>query len=186
MARRRSSVMSIVPAMRKQHEFHDMMHGKKKWMARCKAGVKIKKIDILHTKVKGLGILLADLSAAMIGLLEAVSWQVQVLGNDGNGVWLWAQVAFEQCCLLEDDVVHLLLRGDDGLSSRGDGEAGVHRRGPGNLARGRVDAKAGVLERAEDPPPLLLLVVVGQVGGADMLDGSSVPGEGVGEARKRR
>uniref|UniRef100_A0A0E0Q2X6 Uncharacterized protein n=1 Tax=Oryza rufipogon TaxID=4529 RepID=A0A0E0Q2X6_ORYRU len=160
MARRRSSVMSIVPAMRKQHEFHDMMHGKKKWMARCKTGVKIKKIDILHTKV-------------------------QVLGNDGNGVWLWAQVAFEQCCLLEDDVVHLLLRGDDGLSSRGDGEAGVHRRGPGNLARGRVDAKAGVLERAEDPPPLLLLVV-GQVGGADMLDGSSVPGEGVGEARKRR
>jgi hypothetical protein len=131
----------------------------------------------IHTEVKSLGILLADLAAAGVGLLEAVARHVQLLGPDVKEGR--AQLALEQCRLLEHDVVDLLLGRDDGLSRRVDGQAGVHGGGPANLPR--LEAKARVPERAEHPaacrhPPL-------EQGGAleapmvvDVPDGVGEPG----------
>lgn len=89
----------------------------------------------------------------MVGLPEAVARHLHVPGSpadverDGR-----AQLALEQCGLLDDDVVDLLLGGDDGLSRRVDGQAGVHGGGrPANLPLPRAGADAGVAERAEHP-----------------------------------
>ncbi|WVZ78388.1 hypothetical protein U9M48_026102 [Paspalum notatum var. saurae] len=73
---------------------------------------------------------------------------------------LRAQLALEQCCLPEDDVVDLLLGGDDGgLPRRVDGQAGIDGGGPSSSSSGlprstsRVEAaEAGVPEGAEHPP----------------------------------
>lgn len=143
--------------------------------------------DILYTEVKRLGILLTDLAAAVVGFLEAVArHHVHVLGPDVEDRRR-AQLAFEQCGLLDDDVVDLLLGRDDGrLSRRVDGEAGVDGAGGRGGAAWAVEAKAAVPERAEHPAPgrgRRLLLEQGQRGETPMVaDGG---GGGVGEPRRR-
>uniref|UniRef100_A0A0A9CUH4 Y1 n=1 Tax=Arundo donax TaxID=35708 RepID=A0A0A9CUH4_ARUDO len=99
------------------------------------------------SEVKRLGILLADLAAPVVGLLEPVARHLQLLGPDvKNRRRLCAQLAFQQCCLLQHHVVHLLFGRDDGLSRRVHGQAGVHRGAPASLPR--LDTKASILEGA--------------------------------------
>lgn len=136
----------------------------------------------MRTEVEGLGVLLADFAAAIVGLPEAVAGHVEVPGPDADEGLLRAQLALEQCRLLEHDVVDLLLRRDDGLPRRVHGQAGVDGGGPANLRR--VEAEARVPEHpAVRRPPLVVEVQ----GGAELEAPMPMVGGGlVGEAGRRR
>jgi len=143
----------------------------------------------IYTEVKRLGILLADLAAAVVGFLEPVARHLEVLEPDVED--RLAQLALEQCGLLDDDVVDFLLGRDDGLSRRVDGEAGVDGGRGGAADLPRVEAKAAVPERAEHPPPGRGRPPLEQRGALEthpmVADAADVPhgGGGVGEPRRR-